>query len=498
MLNNLTNFFNLIQGRRIKKTLEKTDLIPLGTYDPSFGGGYKPTAIQAKDLLNNLTVTADGNTIIGDGSVDNPLIAVVSGAPVTYSRVCFVDAINGVDATGAINIFDKPFLTIPAARTAATALIGISVDNRALVYIRRGQYNNAVLTLTNNVDFYCEPGVVFTGIVQIRDNGVAVNSNVYGSLKINSGGTTIPLVITGASTITFEFDSIISNAAAFEINCASTLNRVRIKGNRIYSNTLGQGFGSTIRGASNVILSITNSMEAIHSVIDVRNFTGRMTINCTKIILAPGNIYGGNFKHCIHVVNAGTNGLLEINGDIICEDTLHYGGTSALIRYWSSPNLRLIMNGNVFAENDNAIVMTNGAGTLTYSGIIKTNRTALFLGTSSRANIKNTTIIRIGDIATGPIGINNSSTLYINDTTIYSAFPDGNIINIESNTASLYIKDVTAEGVGFNYFVNTGTATPITGLVNAYSTKPNSPGFVNAYSIAGSFIQDASINVPKF
>jgi hypothetical protein len=54
MLNNLTNFFNLITGRRIKRTLERTDLIPLGTRDSSFGGGYKPTAITVQDFLASL------------------------------------------------------------------------------------------------------------------------------------------------------------------------------------------------------------------------------------------------------------------------------------------------------------------------------------------------------------------------------------------------------------------------------------------------------------
>jgi len=50
MLNNLTNFFNLITGKLIKKKADPTDLIALGTRNPRFGGGYRPTGITFQDL----------------------------------------------------------------------------------------------------------------------------------------------------------------------------------------------------------------------------------------------------------------------------------------------------------------------------------------------------------------------------------------------------------------------------------------------------------------
>jgi hypothetical protein len=55
MLNNLTNFFNLIRGGRIKKELEPADLIAIGTQTTKRVGEYKPTAIQYKDLLSQLS-----------------------------------------------------------------------------------------------------------------------------------------------------------------------------------------------------------------------------------------------------------------------------------------------------------------------------------------------------------------------------------------------------------------------------------------------------------
>jgi hypothetical protein len=59
MLNNLTNFFNIITGRMIKKVPENSDLIPLGTRDIRYGGSYKPTAISVEDFVAALSIPTE-------------------------------------------------------------------------------------------------------------------------------------------------------------------------------------------------------------------------------------------------------------------------------------------------------------------------------------------------------------------------------------------------------------------------------------------------------
>lgn len=54
MLNNLTNFFNLIASKRIKTQLEDNDLIAIGTKQSRALGDYKPTAIRFDDLKSQL------------------------------------------------------------------------------------------------------------------------------------------------------------------------------------------------------------------------------------------------------------------------------------------------------------------------------------------------------------------------------------------------------------------------------------------------------------
>jgi len=88
MLNNLTNFFNLIVGRKIKTatTIEGTDLIALGTKDSRFDGGYQPTAIEFDELKANIiasvptggvqSVTDAGAGVINVDNTDplNPIV----------------------------------------------------------------------------------------------------------------------------------------------------------------------------------------------------------------------------------------------------------------------------------------------------------------------------------------------------------------------------------------------------------------------------------------
>lgn len=54
MLQNLTNFFNLIRTRKIKTQLADNDLIAVGTRDNTWGGNYQPTAITYANLLSEI------------------------------------------------------------------------------------------------------------------------------------------------------------------------------------------------------------------------------------------------------------------------------------------------------------------------------------------------------------------------------------------------------------------------------------------------------------
>lgn len=403
-----------------------------------------------------IQISVDGTTITGAGTPASPLVAIPSGGETsTYSNVVFVDLINGNNTIGLINRFDRPFLTIPAAVTAAAALSGISTVNRALVYIRRGQYNGPTLTLTNNVDFYCEAGVVFTGAVAIRDNGVAVNSNIYGNLKIDnlsSGTSAPPLILTGASTVTFEFDSIISSAAAMEFIPSSTSNRYTIRGNYIYSNTFGQGYGLTVRGTSNVIIDITNSIEAIHSVIRTRNFTGNLTVNCPNIRLVAGNIYGGNFKDVLYISDSASTGNITINGDLINADPVFYGGVGTALKYRDGvPNNKVTINGNInggVTKGTDAQIGANAELQIT-GNISSSSLHAVWAYGSGRFLFKNC-VIRTTNVShtAAAIAVNGTAEIFFKDCYMLNLATDQALIEINSTTARLILDGCQGRAAG--------------------------------------------------
>ena len=75
MLNNLTNFFNLIRGRKIKAIPSDSDLIPLGTRDSRYDGSYQPTGITVEDFVQ---AVGEPSVVFTQGVVDPQVQATMS------------------------------------------------------------------------------------------------------------------------------------------------------------------------------------------------------------------------------------------------------------------------------------------------------------------------------------------------------------------------------------------------------------------------------------
>ena len=89
MLNNLTNFFNIIKGRMIRTsaTLALTDMIPLGVVNPNYTGGYLPSAITVGDLQVTLSTPSLQQVLDFNHDLVNGLNFQGSGAGVGQSGV---------------------------------------------------------------------------------------------------------------------------------------------------------------------------------------------------------------------------------------------------------------------------------------------------------------------------------------------------------------------------------------------------------------------------
>jgi uncharacterized Zn-binding protein involved in type VI secretion len=506
-----------------------------GTYNSltesiDFNGNSSATtfSVDVSQLLDDTNTYTTGATLNGNviefnrNDLSNAYSVDLSSlnTSVNYGNVAFVDNVNGSDISGTINDFTKPFKTITSAQSA---LVSSGQTNYGLIYVRKGTYVNLTLNLVTGIDVYCEPGVLITGTVIIRDNGVAVECNFLGYARIVNFSAVEVFRITADSFVRFEFDYIYSNGAALSINSPTTSNQTIIKGNLISAETLGFGYAITIRDASNVIMDITNKIESQHISIFTRRLAGNVIINAKKIVLKEGNLYGGNSKQTCWFGNSTSNpGKITINADLVNEDTVYYGGISSMVRFWESPNLNVEINGNIFGGVTLGVVMSNGASKMKINGDVTSNVTAVFVdgsntltiinsninsnttvingSGSSNINLKNCTLIRSTDTFSSPFSVSSSSTVYVNDSTYYSEF-FGNMINIESNNAKLYLKNFTAEGFidltgTTGSFINNGSANPTVGLINVTSNRDNNINLVPTYS--NWFTVEPNLSVPKF
>jgi hypothetical protein len=75
MLNNLTNFFNLITGRKIKTIPSDSDLIPLGTRDPRYDGSYQPTGITVESFVQ---AVGEPSIVLTQGVIDEDVQATMN------------------------------------------------------------------------------------------------------------------------------------------------------------------------------------------------------------------------------------------------------------------------------------------------------------------------------------------------------------------------------------------------------------------------------------
>jgi len=135
MLNNLTNFFNLIVGRKIKTIPADSDLIPLGTRDSRYDGSYQPTAIQFKDLAN---AVGEPSVVFTQGFFDPQVQATMTPIP---GKITLSDG----------TVFDRYRVQGLALLTGASSyayLIGVVVGSNTIGRVRE---DTTILATDTNV-----------------------------------------------------------------------------------------------------------------------------------------------------------------------------------------------------------------------------------------------------------------------------------------------------------------------------------------------------------
>jgi hypothetical protein len=235
---------------------------------------------------------------------------------------------NGSDTTGLVERFDKPFLTIAAARAAAVAAFTPSATNRILIKVFSGNYAEQII-LVDYID-YDLSDITLSQVVSgtlITDNGIAVNSIVY--VKANlistflglSTGYSINITNSGSNVYVYLNNITMTGATGMIIGAQSTGN-LYLYCNDIYCENIGAG----------IIFGIQPNMGSIYALVNnvtVKNINGVAVAvgssgGTSKMYMRANNLHseGGDSSNGLWTVSVQAGGVLDLEcNDITCIPT---------------------------------------------------------------------------------------------------------------------------------------------------------------------------------
>lgn len=384
------------------------------------------------------------------------------GGDVLYGNVYFVDTQYGDDGDGAIGNFNKPYQSITTAITAAVNA-GFNASNRALIWIRSGVYSS-IISLADGIDMYWDTNTQYYG--ELRDNGVAVNVNVYGHCIFRG---TRALLNQGDSTISIEFDyaDVIS---AFVIGAPPTESFLTFSGNYIRSAALGTGYANSLRGKANMSMTLRHYGTCVHSFFDIRNsYSGKLRAYIPEIILENGDLYGADYKNCIYV-RAAVGADIKIYANLVNLNP-SYPSVYGLWAVGYAATSRIELKGDIDALDSPAmyIVPQDNTAHHFYSGNVTTTNNAVVMYNLGHLTMRNVNIIQDHDAITNVFELSTACTLQLQDVSVYTSSTTNNIFNCTDDATNLYATNTYAyKPTGTGMFTN-GTTSWDVRLVNCMS-----------------------------
>lgn len=444
----------------------------------------------------NSTLTISGGTNISSSISGTSTVVLNLYGVGEYSNVIFVDSVNGNDSTGVVNNFNKPFQSISLACAAATALSRSSTD-RALIYIRRGNYtwNGYLIDYCN---FYSEPGVVLSnGRISDLSAPAAVNCDFLGYAFLNQ----TDIYVSKASTVKFQFSKMVNNNAAFLFIPVGGTANIVVEADYIYSQTIGTSYLGTVRGSSNVTITVKDKIESPYSHWTFRNsYSGTFILNCPQSILLTGGTYTGS-KQIVYATDVTSTAKIVINGDLISTDSTYYGGTSALVSLWGFGAGYFELNGDITTDQNVSVYsnITNSAGRAKING-------SVYSALRPVVSINNgTTLIQNGTILTTTTGVTNAEAVFVAGTSklylmncFIVAGTDFSVTRIDSATALFQIYNCIGYSPGtLGDCVTSITPGYTVRMSNFKSNKPLSVNVTDVLSPTGLSV-DANVIAPNF
>ncbi len=470
------------------------------------GGAFSYNRYEIKDICSGCITFSDGTKLCTAPSVTPPVITI----PATDY---YVDAAVGNDGTALPNRFDKPYLTIAAALAAAPS------GTPALIYVRRGTYASAALTVKNSVNFYFEPGCVMSS-GGFRDLGSAITCRIMGYLQMTSTAT---FNFTGASNIVIEIESMSTTvASAINIVPGAGISNIFIKA-RFINSTVPAGFSRFINidRQANLTLDVSDYIIA-QRFLELRflhDGSTNILVNCPRIIL-PSTINAGAFSNPVVLISASTAGIptaranVTVNGDII------YTGPDKASEYLVVvKDGNFTMNGDLIGSHFSGILFVGNQGiipppatTQRLKGNVTSNKMAIVQNHSTANVIVQQSLVKSAGLGIFPYAVvMGTNDAFPSDPGGRIYFKDCRITNTDPAASGVIITNNNAGGFGEVYAYNseiynpnlaTGVALEAlaaqnAGLSNIKSNVINNALITNLFGAAPAFIVDAALIIPQ-
>lgn len=452
---------------------------------------------------DNYAATFVNNSLVTKQYVDSIANSVFS----TY-RTAYVDPANGSDTTGIVNRVDKPYQTVAKAHAGITASFLLSSSDPGLVHLKKGIYSESI-SMRNYINYYCEPDVIFTNN-GFNDLAETVNSSVYGNAAFvsNSNSSLVPLDITRASNVFFEFRRIDNISVAFKITNTSGTSNVNIKGDYVKSQSqfgslalVGDLAGTSVV-RSDVRIDIREKMLGAYDVINVRpNFIGSLYVECPEIVCdADINTSTGPqpaVQHALIVRSASASVLLK--GDIYESTSAFSGGINSAV-YATNCDVRI--RGNISGGNCPALYLA-GSGTFSVKGDLTSSRESVINAGSSLDLRISDSLIRTSGQGTSACAIDiaagTQSKTYIHGSRIYNSLADSSMVLLTTTYSAIGIYNTLGYSAGSagSFVSNPSASTASVSFHNTRSNKDNSGYMIDGFSPSG-FAIDPGLFIDGF
>jgi len=227
-----------------------------------------PTLCTAWTIAGGVAPLPDTSVLYGPVVQETLQQLAERGAEVLTGNTLWVDAVNGDDATGVSGRQDRPFLTLTAAKTAAT--VG------DLIHVRPGTYAITGNLAKNGVNWYFEQGASVS-MVQDGEFGMFDDEDTAMSFSVGGFGE---FHMTSASE-DFSF--------VYAITTRNDGTNIKVTGKSILASTSAvMPFGSDSSGA---VAGIKGALEVNFDTIESDGFgycvhwnNGPMHVNARRIV----------------------------------------------------------------------------------------------------------------------------------------------------------------------------------------------------------------------